>query len=116
MKQQLESLVQHAMRGHLDIPRLAERAYQLGNKACHAATGEAMRELLGDMPLTFADYEKLAVQRALVMTKGDRIAAAKMLGIGKTTLYRKVREYGLDGDHVCPNCGTKVHCRGGGER
>ena len=30
------------------------------------------------------------------ITKGDRTLAAALLGIGRTTLYRKLKEYGLD--------------------
>jgi transcriptional regulator of acetoin/glycerol metabolism len=30
------------------------------------------------------------------MTGGDRLQAAKLLGIGKTTVYRKIKEYELD--------------------
>jgi transcriptional regulator of acetoin/glycerol metabolism len=31
--------------------------------------------------------------KALKETKGDKIAAARILGIGKTTIYRKLRQY-----------------------
>jgi two-component system response regulator HydG len=39
--------------------------------------------------------EKRAIQEALAGANGSRKAAAKVLGIGRTTLYRKVREYKL---------------------
>lgn len=32
----------------------------------------------------------------LEATGGDRLRAAKLLGIGKTTIYRKLKEYGLN--------------------
>jgi two-component system response regulator HydG len=38
--------------------------------------------------------EREAIEQALVATSGDRLKAAKLLGIGKTTLYRKLHEYG----------------------
>ena len=41
------------------------------------------------------DVEKQAIRDALVYTKGDRGTAAELLGIGRTTLYRKLKEYGI---------------------
>ncbi len=41
------------------------------------------------------DMEKNAIIQALEYTKGDRMVAAQLLGIGRTTLYRKLKEYGL---------------------
>jgi two-component system response regulator HydG len=38
--------------------------------------------------------EKQAILHALDMLKGDKLQAARRLGIGKTTLYRKLKEYG----------------------
>jgi transcriptional regulator of acetoin/glycerol metabolism len=46
--------------------------------------------------LPLAEVEKRAILEALRYTKGDRTTAANMLGIGRTTLYRKLRDYGLD--------------------
>jgi transcriptional regulator of acetoin/glycerol metabolism len=47
----------------------------------------------GIIPLT--EMEKLAILNALEYTKGDRVMAAYLLGIGRTTLYRKLKEYRL---------------------
>ena len=45
--------------------------------------------------LSLDQIEKQAIRNALRVTQGNREAAAKMLGIGERTLYRKLREYGL---------------------
>jgi DNA-binding NtrC family response regulator len=42
-----------------------------------------------------AEVERCAILDAIEYTKGDRTLAAAMLGIGRTTLYRKLKEYGL---------------------
>ncbi len=39
--------------------------------------------------------EKRAIRETLRLTQGNRERAAKMLGIGERTLYRKLKEYGL---------------------
>ena len=40
-----------------------------------------------------AELEREAIYEALAQVKGDKIQAARLLGIGKTTLYRKLKEY-----------------------
>ncbi len=40
------------------------------------------------------EIEKQAIQNAIAGLSGDKLMAAKLLGIGKTTLYRKLKEYG----------------------
>ena len=44
---------------------------------------------------TLADLEKQAILSAIKTLNGDKLQAAKLLGIGKTTLYRKLKEYGI---------------------
>lgn len=39
--------------------------------------------------------EKRAILQAIRYTKGDRTVASALLGIGRTSLYRKLKEYGL---------------------
>jgi DNA-binding NtrC family response regulator len=45
--------------------------------------------------LSIADMEKQAILGTIRRLKGDKLMAARLLGIGKTTLYRKLKEYGL---------------------
>ena len=42
-----------------------------------------------------ADLEKNAILGAIAQLNGDRLMAARLLGIGKTTLYRKLKQYEL---------------------
>jgi len=44
------------------------------------------------MPI--AEMEKQAILGAIELLHGDKLEAARLLGIGKTTLYRKLKEYG----------------------
>jgi len=50
-------------------------------------------DMLIGRPLT--EVEKYYIARALELTDGKRAEAAKMLGIGERTLFRKIKEYGL---------------------
>ncbi len=46
--------------------------------------------------ISIPESEKQAIVRALAATRGERSRAAAALGIGRTTLYRKMKQYGLD--------------------
>ena len=48
----------------------------------------------GPLP-SLTEVERTAIIRALEYTKNDRVMAAHLLGIGRTTLYRKLKEYRL---------------------
>jgi DNA-binding NtrC family response regulator len=53
--------------------------------------------LRSDEFVTLEELERRAILRALRETSGDKLAAARLLGIGKTTLYRKLKQYGGEG-------------------
>jgi two-component system response regulator HydG len=44
---------------------------------------------------TLEQLEKRAIRETLRLSNGNREQAAKLLGIGERTLYRKLKEYGL---------------------
>jgi two-component system response regulator HydG len=48
--------------------------------------------------LSIAEMEKNAILSTIRQLRGDKLMAARLLGIGKTTLYRKLKEYGLGED------------------
>ena len=54
-------------------------------------TGERMPQ--SDELLPLDELERRAILRALREASGDKLAAARLLGIGKTTLYRKLKQY-----------------------
>jgi two-component system response regulator HydG len=45
--------------------------------------------------MSLDQIEKQAIRNTLRLTAGNREQAAKMLGIGERTLYRKLKEYGV---------------------
>ena len=47
-------------------------------------------------PDTLEDIERQAIADALRQTNGNRRRTARMLGIGERTLYRKLKEYGMN--------------------
>jgi DNA-binding NtrC family response regulator len=46
-------------------------------------------------PINLDHYEMKCLERALAATGGDKLAAARMLKVGKSTLYRKLKRYNI---------------------
>jgi len=46
--------------------------------------------------LPLEELERRAILRTLRETGGDKLSAPRMLGIGKTTLYRKLKQYHVE--------------------
>jgi transcriptional regulator with PAS, ATPase and Fis domain len=57
----------------------------------HYGAGDKMPQ--PDELLPMEELERRAILRALRESSGDKLAAARLLGIGKTTLYRKLKQY-----------------------
>jgi transcriptional regulator with PAS, ATPase and Fis domain len=64
-----------------------------GEAGSHERRGPQEASYSPIVPLT--QIERRAILEALEYTKGDRAIAANLLGIGRTTLYRKLKEYQL---------------------
>src|SRR5579862_5481856 len=60
-----------------------------------AETGEQQSDAGTGSVKTLAELEHEAIVKAIRTLRGDKLQAAKLLGIGKTTLYRKLKEYGI---------------------
>ena len=63
-----------------------------GDTSATDSTGGVVGSLAG---ASLDQLEKRAIRETLRLTGGNREKAAKMLGIGERTLYRKLKEYGL---------------------
>ena len=107
--QRIHALIKSLASGMIVPTELAERAYRLGNESCHRAIDD-LAESLSEEPLDLSEVERITINKALAKCRGDKLQAARILGIGKTTLYRKVAAYGIQPAHtlVCPSCGRKI--------
>jgi DNA-binding NtrC family response regulator len=71
-------------------PSPADSSAAPSSEASHAPSPTPSTPIIPLMEL-----ERRAIMNALDYTKGDRAVAAHLLGIGRTTLYRKLKEYQL---------------------
>jgi two-component system response regulator HydG len=69
----------------------------MGDLPSNLQQGGSDRSLDSDELTALDEMERRAILRALRETNGDKLAAARLLGIGKTTLYRKLKQYGAEG-------------------
>jgi DNA-binding protein Fis len=88
----------------------AQRVYQLGQQACHRALESIGADDSEEQSLDLSTVERATIAKALARCQGDKLRAAKVLGIGKTTLYRKVARYKIEPQPTmtCPACGHQI--------
>ena len=58
--------------------------------------------------IPLAELERRAIRQAIHCTKGNVPAAARLLGIGRTTLYRKIKKVRESAER-CPICAAVVN-------
>jgi two-component system, NtrC family, response regulator len=99
-KEFLDALINHDWKGNIrELKNIIERAVilasdtelNLANLPLDFQTSTRKGQALSAFEL--ASMEKLHIQRVLNYTNGNKMAAAKLLNIGLTTLYRKIEEY-----------------------
>ena len=104
----VQKLGQHPWKGNIrELKNVIERAVILADTRTDGST-ELTPDLLpyemqdGTIPtdpsaiVDLATLEQHHIRRVLRHTNGNKAEAARLLGIGLTTLYRKLAEYGLD--------------------
>jgi DNA-binding NtrC family response regulator len=71
------------------VIQVADLPTTIQNAQSHPAAGG----LAGSRIIPIAELEKQAILGTIDQLHGDKLMAARLLGIGKTTLYRKLKEY-----------------------
>jgi DNA-binding NtrC family response regulator len=89
LKNAIRTMVVMCDREKLDIPDLPP---EIAQRRQLTGTSGAPASLAG---VSLNDLERKAIMDTLARTEGNREKAAKILGIGERTLYRKIREYNL---------------------
>lgn len=102
----IECLLGHGFSGNVrELENLLESASTLSTDDPQTITDKDLRPLLaqgspavrGDVPLALEDMERMAIERAIRLSHGNRTKAAALLGISRDTLYRKIRELKANG-------------------
>lgn len=62
-------------------------------------TPRHIAQVAENIPLSLEAYEKLAIERALQHCEGNIVKAARLLGVGKSTLYRKIKGLDIESGH-----------------
>ena len=71
------------------VMQVADLPTSIQNAQLHSTSGAVPSSRI----VTIAEMEKQAILGTIDQLQGDKLMAAKLLGIGKTTLYRKLKEY-----------------------
>jgi two-component system response regulator HydG len=93
LKNAIESMVVVDYDEVLDVDDLPPEL--AGGEAAPVATGDGVG-VGGLVGQPLEEIEKLFIGETLKATAGNREEAASLLGIGERTLYRKIKEYGLN--------------------
>lgn len=98
----LQKLAQHSWKGNIrELKNVIERAIILLPPQSELTPSELPYDIQGGNDssfqgiITLAELEKQHIRRILQHTQHQKPEAARLLGIGLTTLYRKIEEYGL---------------------
>jgi len=89
LRNAIENMVVMSTRPKLGMDTLPDKIRPA--KGAESSVG-GMKNLVG---ISIEQAEKELIRNTLDMVKGNREQAAKILGIGERTLYRKIKEYGL---------------------
>ncbi|HVG82964.1 MAG TPA: sigma-54 dependent transcriptional regulator [Vicinamibacterales bacterium] len=95
---QLENVIERALalgggRRRIDVDDLPP---DMRGDAAPVPVAPSLTESGVDLPALVADFERQMIDQALTRTEGNRGAAARLLGLKRTTLVEKLRRLGAD--------------------
>ena len=95
---QLENVIERALalgggRRRIDVDDLPP---DMRGDAAPVPVAPRLTESGVDLPALVADFERQMIDQALTRTEGNRGAAARLLGLKRTTLVEKLRRLGAD--------------------
>jgi two-component system NtrC family response regulator len=93
----LNLLKRHQWKGNIrELKNIIERAVILADDALTPSSlPPQFNTNIDSSSLDLQSIEKQHISKVLAYTKGNKTETARLLGIGLTTLYRKIEEYGL---------------------
>lgn len=100
----MEKLCNHQWKGNIrELKNVLERAVIMADNQTELITDNLPFDIQFSMNnatqsnslFDLASVEKQHIQKILLLTKGNKTESSRLLGIGLTTLYRKIEEYGL---------------------
>lgn len=99
-KEVLEKLEAYSWPGNIrELKNTIERALILSEKDVLGISdfpSWIRQHVPGETTMELTQVEKVHIQKVLRFTNGNKTKTAELLGIGLTTLYRKISEYGLN--------------------
>jgi transcriptional regulator with GAF, ATPase, and Fis domain len=96
----IERAVIIATGGNIELEDLPESIIKKAPKINGEIEGyidetSSRQSLAIDFPATMEEIEKKVIEATLEYTRGDKSHASRLLNIGRKTLYRKLKEYGI---------------------
>jgi two-component system, NtrC family, response regulator len=100
----LEKLSSHHWKGNIrELKNVMERAVIMVDNQTELTTDNLPFDIQFSTNNTtqstslfdLASVEKQHIQKILLLTKGNKTESSRLLGIGLTTLYRKIEEYNI---------------------
>jgi DNA-binding NtrC family response regulator len=81
-----------------DVLDVADVASTFGRPAQLPPGATGLTTFTGEHVPTLDELERTHILRVLELCEGQKTKAASMLGINRTTLWKKLRQYGIEGD------------------